>query len=73
MALDTSTAAEPYVYAGAGTGGLYRKAPGEDRWEELTNGLPPSPEVRVIATHPLQTRCGVCGHPRWGLPVREPG
>ena len=54
MALDTSTAAEPYVYAGAGTGGLYRKAPGEDRWEELTNGLPPSPEVRVIATHPLQ-------------------
>jgi photosystem II stability/assembly factor-like uncharacterized protein len=50
----TSTTPEPYVYAGAGTGGLYRKAPEEDRWEELTNGLPPSPEVRALAIHPLQ-------------------
>ena len=54
MASDTPNGPEPYVYAGAGTGGLYRKAPGEDKWEEFTNGLPPSPEVRVIAIHPLQ-------------------
>ena len=54
MASDRSAAPEPYVFAGAGRGGLYRKAPGQDQWEELTNGLPPSPEVRVIALHPLQ-------------------
>ena len=54
MATDTSNVQEPYVYAGAGMGGIYRKAPGQDRWEELTNGLPPSLEVRVIAIHPLQ-------------------
>ncbi len=45
--------AEPYVYAGAGTGGLFRKSPAVEGWEEITNGLPPSPEVRVITTHPL--------------------
>jgi photosystem II stability/assembly factor-like uncharacterized protein len=45
---------EPYVFAGAGSGGLFRKAPGRDDWEELTNGLPPSPQVRAIAVHPLQ-------------------
>ena len=54
MASHISNVSEPYVYAGAGTSGVYRKAPGEDRWEELTNGLPSSPEVRVIAIHPLQ-------------------
>ena len=54
MSSSSSTAPEPYVYAGAGTGGLYRRAPGHGSWEELTNGLPESPEVRVIALHPLQ-------------------
>ena len=54
MSSSSSTAPEPYVYAGAGTGGLYRKAPGQGGWEELTNGLPGSPEVRVIALYPLQ-------------------
>ena len=54
MASDTSPVPEPNVYAGTGTGGLYRKAAGEDHWEELTNGLPSSPDVRVIAIHPLQ-------------------
>jgi photosystem II stability/assembly factor-like uncharacterized protein len=54
MASDTSISSEPYVYVGAGTGGLYRKSPGDTQWEELTNGLPPSPEVRVITIHPLQ-------------------
>ena len=61
MASDTPSGPEPYVYAGAGAGGLYRKAPGEDRWEELTNGLPPSTEVRVIAIHPLQPEVVIAG------------
>ena len=52
---------EPYVYAGAGTGGLFRKSPGEAGWEELTNGLPSAPEVRVIATHPLRTEVVFAG------------
>ena len=52
MTLEAST--EPTVYAGAGKGGLFRKSPGQDSWEELTNGLPPDPEVRVITVHPLQ-------------------
>ena len=55
MVSDTSTEPEPYVYVGAGTGGLYRKSPGEDNWEEVIDGLPPSPEVRAIAVHPLQS------------------
>ena len=54
MTSESSTISEPYVYAGSGTGGLYRKLPGQEHWDELTNGLPPSPEVRVIAIHPLQ-------------------
>ena len=54
MASDTSTTVEPYVYVGAGTGGLYRKAPGSEDWEELTNGLPTSPEVHALGIHPLQ-------------------
>ena len=45
---------EPTVYAGSGTGGLFRKRPGETHWEELTNGLPENPEVRAIEIHPLQ-------------------
>ncbi len=54
MASQESAPPEPHVYAGAGTGGLYRKLPGDNRWEELTTGLPPSPKVRVIAVHPLE-------------------
>ena len=55
MSTSSYTSHEPYVYAGAGTGGLYRKTPGDDHWQELTDGLPESPQVRVIATHPLQS------------------
>ncbi|MCE2404307.1 MAG: hypothetical protein J4F43_04015 [Dehalococcoidia bacterium] len=54
MATETTSAPEPYVFAGAGKGGLLRKAPGSDSWEELTNGLPDSAEVRALAVHPLQ-------------------
>ena len=55
MGLDSSVAREPYVYVGAGTGGLFRKSPGGNSWEEMTNGLPPSLEVRAVAIHPLQS------------------
>ena len=54
MATDTTSAPQSNVYLGAGTGGLYRMVSAEGRWEELTNGLPQSPEVRVIRIHPLQ-------------------
>ena len=54
MAPDASEAREPYVYVGAGTCGLFRKSPGAGNWEEMTNGLSPSLEVRTIAIHPLQ-------------------
>ena len=39
MVLDMTDSPEPYVYVGAGTGGLYRKSPGEDHWEEVIDGL----------------------------------
>ncbi|MFQ6028252.1 MAG: hypothetical protein ACE5Q6_12230 [Dehalococcoidia bacterium] len=41
-----------YAYVGAETSGLYRLAPGSDRWEELTNGLPENPIVPGVAIHP---------------------
>ena len=40
------------IYVGAEAEGLYRKAADDAGWEKLTNGLPPSPEVRAIAFHP---------------------
>ena len=40
------------VYAGAEASGLFRKEAGDDGWEELTNGMPPSAQVRAIAVHP---------------------
>ena len=43
-----------YLYAGAETTGIYRLPPGSDRWEELTNGLPPDPAVCGIAIHPKE-------------------
>src|SRR5919108_328871 len=43
---------ETYVYAGAEAHGLYRKKASATHWEQLTNGLPPTPQVRPIAIHP---------------------
>ena len=40
------------LYAGAEAHGLYRKRPGEGRWEPLTKGLPAEPRVRALAIHP---------------------
>ncbi len=41
-----------YVYVGAEANGLYRKEASDKQWQQLTNGLPPSPQVRAIAIHP---------------------
>ena len=32
--------------------GLYRMAVGDDKWEQITRGLPEAPAIRAIATHP---------------------
>jgi photosystem II stability/assembly factor-like uncharacterized protein len=40
------------MFAGAEAHGLYRKATGDTRWEELSEGLPPQPQARPIAIHP---------------------
>jgi photosystem II stability/assembly factor-like uncharacterized protein len=45
-------AGKTYVYVGAEADGLYRKEAGDDRWEKLAKGMPPSPEVRAIAIDP---------------------
>jgi photosystem II stability/assembly factor-like uncharacterized protein len=56
-----TTNSTSYVYVGlAGEtapgrpikSGLYRMAVGEDRWEQLTHGLPEAPAIRAIAAHP---------------------
>jgi photosystem II stability/assembly factor-like uncharacterized protein len=49
MAFDRSTI---HVYAGAETGGLFRKAADDPHWQPLTRGLPSACEVRAIAVHP---------------------
>jgi photosystem II stability/assembly factor-like uncharacterized protein len=41
-----------HVYAGAETGGLFRKAIDDTHWQTLTQGLPQPTEVRAIAVHP---------------------
>ncbi len=41
-----------FVFSGAEAGGLFRKDAGDEYWEELANGLPPSPQARAIAIHP---------------------
>ena len=43
---------ETYVYVGAEAHGLYRKQASDTHWEQLTNGMPPMPQVRPIAIHP---------------------
>jgi len=45
-------AEKTYMYVGAEASGLYRKEAGDHQWQELTNGMPPSPQVRAIAIHP---------------------
>jgi photosystem II stability/assembly factor-like uncharacterized protein len=55
-----------HVYAGAArfsaeprtheSGGLFRRAIGEERWQRLGGGLPDDVEVRAIAVHPRDSR-----------------
>jgi photosystem II stability/assembly factor-like uncharacterized protein len=55
-----------HIYAGAAhwtsekpgqqAGGMYRRPFDEDRWERLSNGLPPATSVRAIAVHPRDSR-----------------
>ena len=40
------------VYVGAEADGLYRKEAGDPNWQQLSDGLPPSPQARTIAIHP---------------------
>ena len=35
-----------------GSGGLYRRADGEEEWRSITNGLPQDPQVRALLVHP---------------------
>ena len=43
---------ETYIYVGAEAHGLYRKKASDTHWEQLTNGMPPTPQARPIAIHP---------------------
>ena len=40
------------IYVGAETSGLYRKEANDTRWEQLSDGMAPSPQVRAITIHP---------------------
>jgi photosystem II stability/assembly factor-like uncharacterized protein len=48
-----------YVYVGLagegekiGEGGLYRRAEGDDQWQNISKGLPENPQVRALLAHP---------------------
>jgi photosystem II stability/assembly factor-like uncharacterized protein len=45
-------AEKTYVYVGAEASGLYRIEVGVNQWQALTDGMPPSAQVRAIALHP---------------------
>ena len=52
------------IYVGDEAAGLYRKEAGEANWESLSNGLPPSPEVRAIVFHPSDSKIVLVGTQR---------
>ena len=47
---------KPFIFVGTESAGLFRKAPGEDHYHQLTTGLPESPQVRALAVHPENPR-----------------
>jgi photosystem II stability/assembly factor-like uncharacterized protein len=51
----TSSTGESIILVGTEAGGFFRRAPGQDHWQEVTAGLPADPQVRGLAAHP--------GHP----------
>ncbi len=53
-----------FIYVGAETEGLYRKAADDASWEKLSNGLPPSAEVRAIVFHPEDSKIVFAGTQR---------
>ena len=53
-----------FVYVGSESTGLYRKEAGDEHWETLSNGLPPSPEVRAIVFHPSDPKIVLVGTQR---------
>jgi photosystem II stability/assembly factor-like uncharacterized protein len=52
------------IYLGAEASGLYRKEAADARWEQLTNGMPPSPQARTIAIHPRDPNVVLVGTQR---------
>ena len=58
MAFDRS---KVHIYAGAETGGIFRKAADEVGWQSLTHGLPQGAEVRAIAVHPQRPELVLAG------------
>jgi photosystem II stability/assembly factor-like uncharacterized protein len=54
----TTASATSHVYVGAARatsatrGGIFRKAVGDDRWTQLTKGLPEVTQVQAIVVHP---------------------
>jgi photosystem II stability/assembly factor-like uncharacterized protein len=58
MAFDRSTI---HVYAGAESGGLFRKAIHDTQWQSLMRGLPQATEVRAIAVHPQHSELVFAG------------
>ena len=61
------------IYAGAEASGLYRKEADDQSWEQLTNGLPPSAQVRPIAIHPTDPSLVYVGTQRGVYKSRDGG
>ena len=72
---------DTHVYAGvAGTVGMahsgnlaavFRQAAGDNRWEQLTGGLPEDAEVHAITVHPERPRHGLCRQHQGHLPQHQ--
>ena len=63
---------QTFVYAGLagegeyiGDGGLYRLAAGSSEWEDISQGLPPHPQVRALVMHPKDPAVLYAGT-QWG-------
>ncbi len=61
------------IFAGAEAHGLYRKAAGDARWEELDDGLPPMPQARPIAIHPTMPTSSLWARNAVSIAVRIGG
>ena len=66
-------AGKTLVYVGDEASGLYRKEAGADQWEELSNGLPPNPQVRAIVFHPNDPKVVYAGTQRGAYKSSDQG